>query len=273
MPAQNRPQLQRCNLRLTTASGNNLKVYGKCICDFRIGDPDFAQEVVVAKLEGLRGIIGVDFLTKHQGEISFGEKVLRLGKYRCDLQPVVATASTCARIRVSEPISIPENTECYFPGYIDGNISGEEGIVEPVEKFSSEGLLLARMLVRPRKGKQITLSVLNLSSRPVKLQENTHIATVESVEHVYQVDEAEIESNELEPLSEGLSVQLRENEKTEVRQLLVEYQDIFAGPDGKLGRTDLGEHHIDTGQAEPIKIPARRKKCLRMSLIKCWKVG
>ena len=30
------------------------------------------------------------------------------------------------------------------------------------------------------------------------------------------------------------------------------------GPDGKLGRTDLVKHTIDTGNAKPIKIPPRR---------------
>ncbi|XP_069106466.1 uncharacterized protein [Argopecten irradians] len=257
----NKPELNRSNLRLSTASGNNLKVYGKCVCNFRIGDRVFTQEVVVAKLEGLRGIIGIDFLNKHKGEISFAEKVLRLGNYRCKLQPVVATANTCARIRVRETVSIPENKECYFPGYIDGDIDGEEGIVESVKNFGCNGLLLAKTLVQPRKGKQITLSVLNLSSQPVKLLENTQVATVEVVEKVYRTDDEIVDSNlpgHLEPLLEGVSDKLEDKEKAQIKQLLVDYQDIFMGPDGQLGRTHLGEHHIDTGQAEPIKIPARR---------------
>ena len=38
----------------------------------------------------------------------------------------------------------------------------------------------------------------------------------------------------------------------------MEYQDVFMGPDGKLGRTDLVKHTIDTGQAKPVKIPPTR---------------
>jgi hypothetical protein len=39
--------------------------------------------------------------------------------------------------------------------------------------------------------------------------------------------------------------------------LLLEYGDVFTGPDGSLGRTDMVEHHIVTGDARPIKVPYR----------------
>ena len=50
---------------------------------------------------------------------------------------------------------------------------------------------------------------------------------------------------------------LSEAQRSEVHQLLCSFSDVFsAGPDD-LGCTDLVKHHIDTGQAEPIRQPPR----------------
>jgi len=44
----------------------------------------------------------------------------------------------------------------------------------------------------------------------------------------------------------------------EAVQLLNNYQDVFVGPDGKVGYTDLVRHRIDTGDVSPFKMPVRR---------------
>ena len=41
--------------------------------------------------------------------------------------------------------------------------------------------------------------------------------------------------------------------------LVLEYADIFVGPDGEVGFTDKIRHRIETPDAEPIKINPRRK--------------
>ena len=44
----------------------------------------------------------------------------------------------------------------------------------------------------------------------------------------------------------------------EAVQLLKENQDVFVGPDGKVGYTKLVKHKIDTGSVKPFKMPVRR---------------
>ena len=50
-----------------------------------------------------------------------------------------------------------------------------------------------------------------------------------------------------------MSSELTSDERQQVEHLLLEYQDIFLGPGGKLGHTDLVTHSIDTGSHPPIK--------------------
>ena len=44
-----------------------------------------------------------------------------------------------------------------------------------------------------------------------------------------------------------------------VTELLIAYQDVFVGPDGKVGYTNITGHRIDTGNAEPIRTRPFRK--------------
>ncbi|MCP3889872.1 MAG: hypothetical protein GY702_13505, partial [Desulfobulbaceae bacterium] len=47
-----------------------------------------------------------------------------------------------------------------------------------------------------------------------------------------------------------------------VANLIVEYQDVFVGADGKVGYTDIMTHKINTGDTEPIKARTRKKSFL-----------
>ena len=44
----------------------------------------------------------------------------------------------------------------------------------------------------------------------------------------------------------------------QVKDVIMEYSDVFTAPDGKLGHTTLVQHEIDTGNHHPIKQPSRR---------------
>lgn len=56
-------------------------------------------------------------------------------------------------------------------------------------------------------------------------------------------------------------------QKLKIKHLLIEYQDIFMGPDGKLGHIDLLQHVIDTGNAKPVKQPPRRVPIAQREII------
>ena len=51
---------------------------------------------------------------------------------------------------------------------------------------------------------------------------------------------------------------LTDGQRSSFTKLIDEYSDIFAHDSADLGRTDLAQHEIDTGSAEPVKQAARR---------------
>lgn len=48
---------------------------------------------------------------------------------------------------------------------------------------------------------------------------------------------------------------------------MIEFQDIFVGPDRKLGRTNLAKHVNNTGDAKSIKLPPRRAHITQRKVI------
>jgi hypothetical protein len=48
---------------------------------------------------------------------------------------------------------------------------------------------------------------------------------------------------------------LSSEDTQKLRDLLLEFQDIFSPPEGPLGHTELEEHEINTGNHKPVKIP------------------
>ena len=103
---------------------------------------------------------------------------------------------------------------------------------------------------------------MNLSDQKVKINSDSCLGNNHAVEQVY---DSEIEKKHSECLPEHLnslvenaSDALTDAERQKLSELLTNYQDIFVGPDGKLGQTDIAEHEINTKNAEPIKIHPQR---------------
>ena len=71
----------------------------------------------------------------------------------------------------------------------------------------------------------------------------------------------------LKPLLENASPNLNEAERQRLASLILEFQDVFMSPDGKLKQTSLAEHFIDTGEARPFKIPSRRIPMFRKAAV------
>ncbi|XP_062568332.1 uncharacterized protein LOC134230511 [Saccostrea cucullata] len=181
------------------------------------------------------------------------------------LNPSVSRIYSCARVRVSESVSIPPNSELFIQGYIDGEYRDDEGLLEPSKVVQNKELLMCKSLVTPQH-KEVIFPVANLNDRPIKLDRDTIIASLQSFEQTIPFEQKENlkdvnTSNlpeHLEEILQRTSEQLNESQKLSIRNLLVKFQDIFVGPGEPLGRTDLVEHKIETGDSEPFKIPPRR---------------
>ena len=109
-------------------------------------------------------------------------------------------------------------------------------------------------------GELIPVRVCNPSTSNKVIKKNSRIRTLSVVDE----DEIKIPPNYATGKSEETPEHLKDllNRSTEeisqcyhahVSELLTEFQDIFVKQDGELGRTNLVQHHIDTGNQRPIR--------------------
>ncbi|CAG2221615.1 unnamed protein product [Mytilus edulis] len=136
-------------------------------------------------------------------------------------------------------------------------------LVEPNARLVRNGILISTALVNTTKRK-VAISAINCRDRDVTLKRNKVVGSIQTVKTISD----SVSVNNLDNLSElpehltGLidrvSSKMTESQKQDLSKLVIKYQDIFLGPDGKLGKTDIVRHTIDTGNTKPVKIPPRR---------------
>ena len=125
--------------------------------------------------------------------------------------------------------------------------------------------MVARAVVTP--GVSVPVRVMNPTDQPVTLYKGTKIAHLSEVEAVSDdsvlvssIQQSKGVSTELETalwtLAEQASLPPGEQEKLFI--LLMEYSDVFALSNDSLGRTDVLQHEIHTGDTPPIRQHFRR---------------
>ena len=171
------------------------------------------------------------------------------------------SGSVC-RVSLHENVQIPQRSEKVITGRIDtDNGSNCIGLVEPLRELLCDyPIHVARTLVEPKRS-VVPVHVVNTTNQTVKIDKNSAIATFQnvSIEH----DEPKIEAksvifpDSLQDLFDRSKTHLSEEQSIILAEFLAKNQNIFS-LQGELGCTDLLYHHINTGDAQPIKIPPRR---------------
>ena len=140
---------------------------------------------------------------------------------------------------------------------------------EPHMEF--DGVKVQDAVVEEDEDDCIRVLLENHGFSPVVVEEGQILGSMEEVRLCQEeslVDEAvvsavlpgEFSAERLEQLRDSLKLdpQLTEEQVQQMRDLVLEFADVFALDSTELGSTDLVTHHIDTGDSPPIKQPPRR---------------
>lgn len=97
---------------------------------FKIGNNVYTHDILIVEIEGMSGIVSLDFLMKYDGKMHFKDNCLQLRNEMVHLIPE-SKAFFCARIRMCDSVIIPPNTEMFIEGRIKGNFCQDTAIIEP----------------------------------------------------------------------------------------------------------------------------------------------
>ena len=171
---------------------------------------------------------------------------------------------------------IPASSEILLDACISGEITPTQHvIVDLIKTTKNHGFLVPRALVDQNKSK-VQISTMNYLNRNITITKDNVVGTIQIVEEVVPVDSNEFDTNKMEEtklpehlqcILDKVSPKVDTEQKLKIKHLLIEYQDIFMGPDGKLGHIYLLQHVIDTGNAKPVKQPPRRVPIAQREII------
>ena len=90
--------LKETSVALQTASGTDLDVLGEIDLKLKIGIKTVSQAFIVAKLENIEGIVGMNFLESQNAEILITKKLLKVHDQEIKLFSL--KTGVCARIKL-----------------------------------------------------------------------------------------------------------------------------------------------------------------------------
>lgn len=148
------------------------------------------------------------------------------------------------------------------------------GVIEPCPEFvSKHSILVARIVAKPRDN-QVPVRLLNPSPNPVILHRNTSLGTftqvdIESKEKpnngVFHVKSgrgkhksSKSSKTNLTKLFNWEDTDIDSSQKSQLEELLNDFEDVVSRGSSDLGRTNRVKHRIPTGDFAPIKQSPRR---------------
>lgn len=239
-----------------------------------VGNSETEHDVWIADIVE-EGIIGLDYLMANNFQVNLAGKLLLVGDDEVPLvgqvRPVV---NGLTRIVVRRTVAVPAMSEAIIPGKLKK--CGEQrtwAVLEPVAN-SKRNLLVARTLV-DLSADDLPIRVMNLTNGYISLKKGTEIATCEPVACVRNLehqpskedDSATIHKDKggdrelpehLVDLYRRSKTFIGEGHKTQLIELLKEFQDMFSSGPNDLGSTSITTHKIDVGEAIPVKQRPRR---------------
>ena len=297
IPINKRPTLAHS---MTCAGGTILKEHGKAIFDLQLGPLKLSKEVIIADIED-EGLLGADIMQEDEsgpGDLMLSKGILRLRGLDIEILRVGKDLRT-RKVTAADHYLVPSYCEQVIDVFIerfpeDDYEEHKDMVVEPGENFTERyPLVMASTLVDINKSPTQKVRLLNPSSSPVSINQDSVICFAEwydeikllaesedasqaennhalrkiqfmsrnvsetSPVHTQQVELEKVPSH-LRTLCEDACSNRTEEEKRKITELLVKHEQAFSKDEFDLGCRHLAEHVIDTGDAKPIQYPPRR---------------
>ena len=164
-------------------------------------------------------------------------------------------------VRITANVLIPAYSEMEILADTSDSIQEDLTYILKGVESQPSNVMVARAVVTP--GMSVPVRVMNPTDQLVTLYRGAKIAYLSEVEEVSDdsmLVSGKHTSTELEAalwtLAEQASLEPEEQEKLFI--LLMEYADVFALSNDTLGRTDVLQHEIHTGNTPPIRQHFRR---------------
>ncbi|GBM62391.1 Transposon Ty3-I Gag-Pol polyprotein [Araneus ventricosus] len=211
--------------------------------------PNISLKTATGEKTEIRGKLDASIEYLEKNEIRTGGEEIPL------FSASVQHSKTCS-VLVKKRTIIPARSECLIQGIPEVPGQFRYAVTDFPSQVSQKGVLVAATLV-DLEMEVIPVRVLNLNNKPKILDKGDVIATCEPVVDIVARPQEFSGAQHLQSTLENLQI-LNEEQRIAVRKLLNEFQDLFSICDADVGRCNMTQHRINTGDHPPIKQYPRR---------------
>ena len=243
-----------------TVSGEVINFSGKIWVTVQFGTKSVDHGLYISEKSPFPVILGNDFMRKFT-KLTFNFKK---GTVEIDDAESLLIGSQSTQIAtLHHDIKIPPLTEVITKVRVPETQTATT-ILEPYGSFTEKfNVLPANCIVQPQEG-LAPLRLFNPTKEAINLFANTKVATVSTLsEEVICVINSQFKNSPpAENITENFREQIHKNVqksefgeviKQKLIKLLTTFHDIFSKHDFDLGRTDILEYEIDTGENAPVQ--------------------
>src|SRR6266568_3665005 len=262
---------------VTTANGGNIHVLGSTKINFIAGGLALQADVLVTR-DVQEIMLGYDWLIVQDADWKFKRSTLWIGNTPIPLRNRPSRAA-CRRVYVREAVIVPPNSEMNVPIRMvrtSLRTPTASWVVGP--SVLADRVFSARVLL-PDEDHHAAIRIINLSGKDFSLEGGRAMGRAEvgrvdpdrvSCERsdgerepgagpVCRAVAGEPDDAHLQPVIDALPSGLEAPQRDAAIQLVHNFRDIFSTHEYDLGRTDLIEHVIETGDAKPITQRLRKQ--------------
>ena len=251
-------------IRLTAANRSSIPLRGETKVTLQ-ADQFTSETTFLVSDNVTEMILGIDWLVQEDCEWSFRKKCLIARGHHCRLFVRNANRKRVRKIIARDDVTIPARELAAVPTTVIWNSIGEETtaeamIVEPKE--IADGVMITRTMI-DSSAFQSALPIVNLTDKAYVVRQGDFIAVTASAGDYQEVSPSvqpargkgisDSSTDHLQGVIDGFSSNLTSTEKAAAEGFVREYADLFSKSEFDIGRTNLVQHTIDTGQSRPFK--------------------
>ncbi|GBN28933.1 hypothetical protein AVEN_262199-1 [Araneus ventricosus] len=246
------------NISLKTATGEKTEIRRKLDASIECGSRKFNHRIYVADITD-PCILDMDFLQKFNFTVDLEKNEIQTGGLEIPLFSASVQHSKCAPYWPKRELKYQQDQNILFREFPKFRYA----VRNFPSQASKKGVFVAATLV-DLEMEAIPVRVLNLNNKPKILDKGHVIATCEPVVDIVASPQEFSGAQHLPSTLENFQI-LNEEQRTTVRKLLNEFQNLFSTRDADVGRCNMTQHRINTGDHPPIKqypsrLPLARKE-------------
>ncbi|GBL79619.1 hypothetical protein AVEN_218347-1 [Araneus ventricosus] len=227
------------NISLKTATGEITEIRGKMGASIECGSRKFHHIIYVADITD-SCILGLDFLQKFNFTVDLEKNEIRTGGEEIPLFSASVQHSKSCSVMAKKRTIIPARSECLIQGVPEVPGQFRYAVTDFPSRASQKGVLVAATLV-DLEMEAIPVRVLNLNNKSKILDKGDVIATCEPVVDIVARPQEFSGAQHLPSILENLEI-LNEKQRSEVRKLFKEFQNLFSTCDADVGHCNMTQH-------------------------------